>query len=1150
MVSLEEARRKIGELVETYDLIKRLGKDKQYNEPNVRMKFIEPLLEALGWEVRKGIDIVEAEQQTLTGPVDFALKVNGRTKIVFEIKKFAEDLDGYRESRGRKESYVEQAIRYAYHKNADWAVLTNFEEFRVYNVRWDVKTVEERLLPPFPLKYNEYLENFDKLWLLSKESVISGRLDEWIKKGLRSPIDREILNDLLKCRELLADDIHKHNKDLTSEELRECVQKILDRIVVIRAAEDRGIISAESLWVKLDTWKRTRISDTALFIRDLKEFFRQFDDVYNSKLFEEHKCEDLRISNEVLESIVNVLYKYNFDLIGADVLGSIYEDYIGHILREKGEKVEIVEERRRRKEAGIYYTPTYVVDYIVRNTLGDLLKNKTPEEVQKIKVLDPACGSGSFLIKAFDVFKEYYSQRQERIKEEVSKTGKITPFLGTIAADKEILTQNLYGVDLDEQAAEIASVNLMLKALKKGEKLPLILEENIKVGNSLISGTEDELKKYFEKPEEKKPFNWEEEFPEVFKEGGFDVVIGNPPYYNIQTVKDEAFKAWLRDKFTEIHTGQNDILYYFYHRGLNLLKEGGLLGLITSRYFMEAEFAEKLRKFIENRAKIRSIIDFGSKVRVFADSNVNTAILILERCDKEEERKRNTVNVIQIKNWVGTIDTLIEFIKTHSKKDRYEDKFISVFKIPQTQLMTQGWFLAPATIHGLLRKIESDAWSLGDTEDSEGITHVLKSIESGLDEIKVKSKKGIERIGVYRVDGITAKKLKLEEHALRKLIKNQDVRRYLLNYRDEYLIYLTDEIDINSCPNVKHHLERFKDKLSQRYDIIKGKYPWYRLSNLRNLRLLESRKDRLFVPLIAPENRFAFVAGEENFVCTADVYVVLPKDECPVSLKYILGILNSKLFNFYHKRTAKAVDGIARTAKGEMGRRYSYQARYIAKLPIKKIDFADPQEKDKHDSLVGLVDQMILLNKRLSRISTDFDRYLTEPIVDYVNLKHYYEKLDINDKEALDKSSKGTIKKLKVEEQNDWLVFKVDYIARKKKEKREFSNVEVLKCRFEDELLRKFLFYTIKNYKKSLGTGNLLYKILNIEIPCFDKDPDRNKQIIDKIMKEYLKAVEEKGQLESEIRETDDQIDIKVYELYGLTQEEISIVEGSIGGAK
>jgi len=341
-------------------------------------------------------------------------------------------------------------------------------------------------------------------------------------------------------------------------------------------------------------------------MRSLKSLFRDFDDVYNSKLFESHFCEDLKIDNTALESVILTLYRYNFDLISADVLGAIYEDYIGHILKEGKKGVDIVKAYEKRKKAGIYYTPPHVVNYIVRTVLSGL-ERKTPEQVSELKIIDPACGSGSFLIKAFDVLKEYYDQYN-------------------------LVSENLFGVDLDPQAAEIAAVNIMLKALRKGERLPLILGDNIKRGNSLISGTEEELTKYFGKQwKEEVPFNWNEEFRDIFDRGGFDVVIGNPPHGAKLTKEEREFFA---DKY-QVAKGYKNTASLFIERTTQLLKPDGILGLVIPKSLTFSQKWSIVRDFILSKLKLIEIVDIS---KAFPGVLLEQVILI---CQNKKEKIRS-----------------------------------------------------------------------------------------------------------------------------------------------------------------------------------------------------------------------------------------------------------------------------------------------------------------------------------------------------------------------------------------------------------------------------------------------------------------------------------------------------------------------------
>ncbi|WP_338741460.1 Eco57I restriction-modification methylase domain-containing protein [Haloplanus salilacus] len=578
---------------------------KQMKEAAVRQQFINPLLRALGWDTTT--DQVKPEQRTLVGEADYALSLNGREQFFIEAKSFSEDLDGSRRvSSGETQSYVEQAIDYAWHQGCDWAVLTNFEELRLYFTHVSKDDLESGLV--FTLSADEYTseDGFERLANLSKAAVADGSLGRLERTRERETVTEEILNVLSEARRRLTQDIHDSHSDLSMEDLRDSVQRILDRVVVMRVSEDRGVIPADTLLNMSESWKQTTINpDVRTLVRDLKNAFRDFDSVYNSELFAEHQCEDYEISNKVLLDTIDSLYDYNFSYIDADVLGNIYEDYLGHAIEDKSEDLELVENPDERQEEGIYYTPVPVVEYIVESVLGDRIDDimaRVREElegdepnfeaardefnaIEDIAVLDVSCGSGSFLIKSFDLLVDAYEEFRSLVRSVNGDMG-IQEYSAaqTVPSDykRHILRNNIFGVDLDYQATEIATVNLLLKALEKNEKLPAILEDNIRTGNSLLNGSPEEVADIFditvEEAEEMGAFEWEEKFDHIFEErGGFDVIVGNPPW----GAEIEEYDAWLKsDKGYELAEGRYDSYELFLELGDDLLREDGTLGFI------------------------------------------------------------------------------------------------------------------------------------------------------------------------------------------------------------------------------------------------------------------------------------------------------------------------------------------------------------------------------------------------------------------------------------------------------------------------------------------------------------------------------------------------------------------------------------------
>lgn len=586
---INKIKQNITNLVEKYNKIVKDNKIIRYNEEMTKKDFIIPLFRILGWNTEDSNEVT-AEEKISKKRVDYSFRINGIPKFFLEAKALKEDLNNPK--------FIQQAINYAWHKGCTWAVLTNFESVKIFNAEWKTSNPSQNHLKTI-LCY-EFLERFNELWLLSKESFELGLLDKeaekWGKKTKKISVDKQLLADFTRFRELLSKNITKLNpgKNLTEEELDEAVQRILDRLIFIRKCEDREL-EPKTLIASIREWQS---SGKGQLIKSIREVFMDFDKRYNSKIFENHLCDNLDIDNEVLYEVIEGLYStkdqslfYDFSAIEADVLGNIYEQYLGHILKKSKKRAQLTKNQAHRKEQGIYYTPTYIVDYIVRNTLGELLKNKKSKEVEKIRVLDPACGSGSFLIKAFDVLNEYYAKNDKNYSQ--TKMDFQTGLSYTTKT--EILKNNIFGVDIDKQAVEIAQLNLLLKIAEKGQRLPL-LQENIKCGNSLIDDPAIAGNK---------AFKWEEEFKEVMQEGGFDVVIGNPPWVSIKGKQksidlSEKELNYLLKRYP-CDTYRPNLFEMFIWKGLSLVKEGGYFGFIVpDRLCYNGQFINIRKYILEN----------------------------------------------------------------------------------------------------------------------------------------------------------------------------------------------------------------------------------------------------------------------------------------------------------------------------------------------------------------------------------------------------------------------------------------------------------------------------------------------------------------------------------------------------------------------
>ncbi len=370
----EKAKQEIEKIIKKFQSYPKNELDNMPEE-DIKFQFIEPLLEALGWRRED----ISKEYRVLKGRADYILRIGNQDKLVIEAKKTSVRLE---EKEGK------QAVSYAYHKNIKFSVLTNFKQIRVYHALSNVKNIDKNLLirdnKNFIIDIENLIDKFDLLWLLSKESFENEEIDSLLKnvdKRLIKPIDEAILEDLLQYREWLSKDLKSKRMQLNDAQIDEIVQILIDRLIFMRSVEDRGL-EAEDFLLKIVKDAKQGFTDINLW-GVLKAQFKRFDDTYNSKLFEEGLLEkEAFFDSKVLIKVIEGLYygtqnqqeRYMFDEIPVDLLGRIYEQYLGTILRGTEKRVKLELKSGKRKKMGIYYTPSYIVDYIIENTIGGMQK--------------------------------------------------------------------------------------------------------------------------------------------------------------------------------------------------------------------------------------------------------------------------------------------------------------------------------------------------------------------------------------------------------------------------------------------------------------------------------------------------------------------------------------------------------------------------------------------------------------------------------------------------------------------------------------------------------------------------------------------------------------------------------------------------------
>ncbi|UZE92411.1 MAG: N-6 DNA methylase [Methanosarcinales archaeon] len=1042
------------------------------DEEDVKSSIIDEFLKILGWNLQDHLEV--KKEQKVEGRIraDYALKVDGKPKIYIEAKALDKNLEGVEISKGGgKRTYIEQAINYAYNSGVNWALLTNGKRWMLFNAYWK-GTHKDRIA--FDFEIDDFLKdnNFNKIKLLAREHIIAGKLDEYFKgaRAFRPPVDEQIVKFLLDCRSDLTNSILKNNKDkYSADKLREGIQIILDRFLFFKICEDRDILRFGRLKEMFEYFYKAARSNE-LFIRGLKLHYREFDDIYDGELFAKHPCEDLIIDKNVFEKIILGLYEYDFSTIDADILGRIYENYLGNTLQELEKGLGWVADNQERKKFGQYYTPQYVVDYIIDN-VGITADSK---------ILDPACGSGAFLIKAYDRLKRLNQERIKRIiqknkhnlsKEDFKKWEKEELPKIEEESVKKILTENIHGVDFNPESVEITKINLWLRSIRKDTPLNK-LENNIACGNSLISGTEDELKQYFgDDWKEKRPFDWEDVFPDVFENGGFDVVIGNPPYVRAD-VDDEKYqkqRKWMES------SGQYETLYEkwdlfiaFIERGLKLLKEGGMFSFIVSNSFNTSKFADKLKRHILDNYYLVQI-DFFKNVKVFQGVGVESVILTIKKSKKKGKTRRilHTNSFENIKE-LGPSDDIKKMFRISAEID-FDDKF------EDTESLGNICYVS----YGLRPNSDERCWKGEFKKDD-----LISKIPTEINKKPYVEAKYIER---YKINEIRYLEWDTERSP-KKLVRPTFPELYV---PPKIIRGATVDGTYDESGVVCNH----SINVMVKHDDLKS------VSN----RSIENSIKKWTI-----KTRKELEGISDNF-----------------DLKYILAILNSKFAKFY-----------LNTIRRHRIEYYFYPDDF-KKLPIKNIP------KIKQQPLITLADKMLSLNKELQTINTNFFEYVDlHPKIKDTDLGFYFNQLSMNDRKTLNNANgiRGKIKKAKVREEGDWLFVSVDYVDENEEL---IENFDVLKCRFGNTNFQQFIKHCILNYRKSISTGNLLDRILKINnIPIFNnRDKTKNQQVIDEIMDPFLPALERKEKIEKEVEETDRTIDQMVYELYGLTDNEIKIVE-------
>jgi type I restriction-modification system DNA methylase subunit len=894
-----------------------------YKEAQLRHEFIDPFFKALGWDVYNESGYAEAYKDVIyedaikvggfTKAPDYCFRIGGTRKFFVEAKKPSVDIKG-------EPSPAFQLRRYAWSAKLPLSILTDFEEFAVYDCR--VKPVKIDKAGTARILYmtdTDYEKQWDQISsVFSREAVLQGSFDKYAeetrgKKGT-AEVDDAFLKEIESWRDLIARNIALRNPALTQRELNFAVQQTIDRIIFLRICEDRGIEEYGRLMALLN--------GDHVYGR-LFELFQRADERYNSGLFHfrKEKGRDepadeltpaLAVDDKPLKEIIKNLYypdsAYEFSVLPADILGQVYEQFLGKVIRlTPGHRAVVEDKPEVKKAGGVYYTPTYIVDYIVKNTVGKLLEDKTPKQAAKLRILDPACGSGSFLIGAYqyllDWHRDWYFDDGPKKHTKELYQGSGGDWRLTTAERKRILLDNIYGVDIDPQAVEVTKLSLLLKVLEGeseetlSKQLQLFheralpdLSDNIKCGNSLIGPDFfDNLQMPFLDDEVRyrvNAFKWDYEFPIIMKSGGFDVVLGNPPYGALLS-NDEIDYLLSNYKYQDY---QLDTYMLFIEKGISIATPRGFFGMIIPNTWLLNLETKKLRKYLFAETKVENFMHYRHKV--FRKQTVDTEILIVRKSTPDNEHR-----------------VAITIVEKDGKEDSYS--------IAQSRWENHNGEPINILEREEFQPLADKLRGLPVLDDIYVITQGTKPFQVG------KGKPPQTRSIVNEKPFVSEKR---KDKSFRPLLRGSLIQRYQILWNNDYWISFGEWLA--------------EPRYSANYDA--------------------SEK------IVIRQTGDSLVAALDcnQFVVRDNLYTVVPREK-DTDLRFILGLLNSRLLNWYYQMVLNPEKGeaLAQVKRG-----------HLARLPVAIPAKENGMESKEQRKMVEYVQRMLELNKEILNVRTPDDR--------------------------------------------------------------------------------------------------------------------------------------------------------------------------------
>jgi len=839
------------------------------------------------------------------------VKLQGRIIAPIELKGARNDLD--RPAAGRRESAVDQGWRYAnYTADCNWVIVSNYRELRLYQTRKTPAYYEQFLLTDLA-----DIERFRQFYFLlcrqnflpvSDDMKAASRIDRLLQES--NEAQEEITKQLYQeYKQVRLDLVHHFSRNKPATAIAnwdgaviEQAQKVLDRILFIAFCEDRGLLPPKTISKAHDS---KDLYNPRSIWENYKPVFRWVDQGndnppipgYNGGLFKHDPLLDdqLQVPDEICTRLKQ-LTRFDFDTeVSVDILGHIFEQSVTDLeeLRSLAAGQPYDPKKGKRKTQGVFYTPAFITQYIVEVALGGYLRRREADllydcglenipvratrelkdaEIRfwetyrdqvllQTKVIDPACGSGAFLVAAFD----YLLRQYERVNQALAglKQGQRSLF----DLSKTILNTNLYGVDLSPESVEITKLSLWLKTAEQGKKLTY-LDDNIKVGNSIVA----------DPTVAERAFDWQTEFAPVFADGGFDVAIGNPPYVRQELLS--PIKPYLQQHY-ESYDGVADLYTYFYEKGLKILKPGGVLSYSVTNKWLRSGYGEPLRQFFSLNSVVEQLIDFGH-APIFEDADTFPCIIAA---------RKPSVQPVQNIKPMASSPVLICPVPREKLAQINLQQYVQQegYSVPWARFTENAWSLEPPAVDGLMAKIRQVGIPL---KEFAGVKPYY-GIKTGFNE-------------AFLIDEATKNRLIQADPKCAEIIKpylrGQDIKRWNSEWQNLWMIFVRWDCPIENYPSVLAWLEQHKESLESRSEVKMGRFPWYALSRYASDYWQLFEQPKIFYQVIQTLPQYAF-DGSGAF--GNDKTFFLPTtDLC------LLGWLNSPILWWYsHRSFTKMLSG-------------------------------------------------------------------------------------------------------------------------------------------------------------------------------------------------------------------------------------------------